>query len=610
MKMKLLRKFSLLLAILVAAGIALAAHTWFAKPLSINWFYLRYLVQQGMNNPEQLTSLRMLEPYGLRGHNAKLSDDSLAQEERDFAHAKADYDTLMSYDTSKFSRQEKVSYDVFRFHLETELEESRWRNQRYVVTQLFGVHSWLPQLMSDQQQIHDATDAEHYIARMQAIPTKMTQLAEKIAFRAEQGTIPPRFALDKAIAQIDRFVGDAPAANPMVKTFRERLKKIAPEKMDAPTQEAFAKRAEEAIRSHVLPGYATLRKALDVQRATQTSNNGVWALKDGAAFYESRILQHTTTRMKADELHVLGLTEVARIGAEIDALLTKLNLPGETRAAKIKALELSAAQQYPNNDDGRAQVLQDYQKIVDEIETGLDPQFKTKPKAKMVVKRVPAYAEKGAPAAYYNAPAFDGSAPGIFYANLGDLAETSKFRMRTLSYHEGIPGHHMQIAIAQELQGLPIFRSLFGFTAYAEGWALYAERLAWEMGFIKTPGDDLGRLTDEMLRAVRLVVDTGIHAKKWTREQAIQYMAKELGSEEEAAVTEIERYFVDPGQALAYKVGMIKILQLREKARTALGAKFDPRAFHDVVLTNGSVPLTVLEGLVDDYITTTKTKAG
>jgi uncharacterized protein (DUF885 family) len=610
MKMKLLRKFSSLLAILVAAGIALAAHTWFAKPLSINWFYLRYLVQQGMNNPEQLTSLRMLEPYGLRGHNAKLSDDSLAQDARDFARAKADYDTLMSYDTSKFSRQEKVSYDVFRFHLETELEESRWRNQRYVVTQLFGVHSWLPQLMSDQQQIHDATDAEHYIARMQAIPTKMTQLAEKIAFRAEQGTIPPRFALDKAIAQIDRFVGDAPAANPMVKTFRERLKKIAPEKMDAPTQEAFAKRAEEAISSHVLPGYATLRKALDVQRATQTSNNGVWALKDGAAFYESRILQHTTTRMKADELHALGLTEVARIGAEIDALLTKLNLPGETRAAKIKALEMSAAQQYPNNDDGRAQVLQDYQKIVDEIETGLDPQFKTKPKAKMVVKRVPAYAEKGAPAAYYNAPAFDGSAPGIFYANLGDLAETSKFRMRTLSYHEGIPGHHMQIAIAQELQGLPIFRSLFGFTAYAEGWALYAERLAWEMGFIKTPGDDLGRLTDEMLRAVRLVVDTGIHAKKWTREQAIQYMAKELGSEEEAAVTEIERYFVDPGQALAYKVGMMKILQLREKARTALGAKFDPRAFHDVVLTNGSVPLTVLEGLVDDYIAATKTKMG
>jgi uncharacterized protein (DUF885 family) len=602
MMMNLLRKISLLVAILVAAGIALAAHTWFAKPLAINWFYLRYLAQQGLNDPEQLTSLRMLEPYGLRGHNAKLSDDSLAQDERDLVRVKADYETLISYDTSNFSRQEKVSYDVFRFHLETELEEARWRNQRYVVTQLFGVHSWLPQLMSDQQQIHDATDAEHYIARMQAIPVKMTQLAEKIAYRAQQGTIPPRFALEKAIAQIDRFVGDVPASNPMVKTFRERLQKIVPEKMVAATQEAFAKRAEQAMTSHVLPAYATLRKALHSQLATQTTNNGVWALKDGAAFYESRILQHTTTRMKADELHTLGLSEVARIGLEIDGLLTKLNLPGATRAAKIKALELSAAQQYPNNDEGRTQVLKDYQILVDEIEAGLDPQFNTKPKAKMVVKRVPAYAEKGAPAAYYNPPAFDGSAPGIFYANLGDLAETSKFRMRTLSYHEGIPGHHMQIAIAQELQGLPIFRSLFGFTAYAEGWALYAERLAWEMGYIKTPGDDLGRLTDEMLRAVRLVVDTGIHAKKWTREQAIQYMAKELGSEEEAAVTEIERYFVNPGQALAYKVGMLKILELREKARTALGTRFDPRAFHDVVLTNGSVPLTVLEGLVDDYI--------
>jgi uncharacterized protein (DUF885 family) len=609
MKTKMLRKISLALTLLLAAGLALAAHTWFAKPLSIDWFYLRYLVQQGLKNPEQLTSLRMLESYGLRGHNAKLSDDSLAQDEQDYARLKADYATLTSYNTKNFSRQEKVSFDVFRFQMETELEDSRWRNQNYVVTQLFGVHSWLPQLMSDQQQIHDATDAEHYIARMQAIPTKMAQLAEKIAYRAQQGTIPPRFALDKAIAQIDRFTSDAPQANPLVKTFQERLAKIPADKMPATQRDEWVKRAEAAIVSHVLPAYGTLRKALDAQRATQTSNNGVWALKDGAAFYESRIFQHTTTRMKADDLHTLGLSEVARIGNEIDALLTKLNLPGETRAAKIKALELSATEQYPNNDEGRAQVLKDYQKIVDEVEAGLDPQFKTKPKAKMVVKRVPAYAEKGAPAAYYNAPAFDGSAPGVFYANLGNLAETSKFRMRTLSFHEGIPGHHMQIAIAQELQGLPIFRSLFGFTAYAEGWALYAERLAWEMGFIKTPGDDLGRLTDEMLRAVRLVVDTGIHAKKWTREQAIQYMAKELGTEEEAAVTEIERYFVDPGQALAYKVGMLKILELREKARTALGAKFDPRAFHDVVLTNGSVPLTVLEGLVEDYIASAKTSA-
>ncbi len=604
---KTLKKIALGIATLLIAAAALAAHTWYAKPLSIDWLYLRHLVQQGLNNPEALTSLRALEPYGIRGHNAKLGEDTPAQDALDLAQLQVTYDALKSYDVAALKGQDKVSYEVFRYQLESDLEDHRFREQSYPVTQLFGAHSWLPQLMTDQQQVNDATDAEHYLARMQAFPKRMRQLAARVVAAEKKGTVAPRFALDKAISQIDALVAPSATSHPLVLGLREKLQKIPPEKMDATARDGLVARAAAAYASHVVPAYATLRASLDDQRARQTKNDGVWSLPDGAAFYASRIAHHTTTRMSADALHALGLSDVARIGAEMDALLIALALPGKTRAEKIKALELRPSEQYPDTDAGRAAVLTDYQTIIAQMEAGLAPQFKTLPRARIEVKRVPAYSEKASPLAYYTSPPLDGSAPGLFYANLGDIAQTSKFRIRTLAYHEGIPGHHMQLAIAQELQGLPIFRSIYGFTAYAEGWALYAERLAWEMGFQKKAEDNLGRLSDEMLRAVRLVVDTGIHAKRWTREQAISYMAVELGSDEAAAVTEIERYIVDPGQALAYKVGMLKILELREKAKIALGASFDPRAFHDVVLTNGSVPLTLLESLVADYIAVSKT---
>ncbi|MEQ1519504.1 MAG: DUF885 domain-containing protein, partial [Usitatibacteraceae bacterium] len=242
----------------------------------------------------------------------------------------------------------------------------------------------------------------------------------------------------------------------------------------------------------------------------------------------------------------------------------------------------------------------------EEISAGLDPYFGIKPKAKVEVRRVPALSEKTSPFAYYNGPAFDGSKPGVFYANLRKVDEIPKFGMRTLAYHEAVPGHHLQTAIAQELKGLPIFRNVIPFTSYNEGWGLYAERLAWEIGYEKNPLDNLGRLQAEMFRAVRLVVDTGIHAKRWTREQAIEYMITNTGMPEIEVIAEIERYFVMPGQALAYKVGMIKILQLREKAKQELGAKFSLRDFHDTVLKNGSMPLAVLERVVDEYIAAAK----
>jgi len=297
---------------------------------------------------------------------------------------------------------------------------------------------------------------------------------------------------------------------------------------------------------------------------------------------------------------------VARIGAEMDRILNAAGYTEGTVAERMRKLAKSPAQLYPDTDEGRAQILTDYEAIINEMTAGLDPYFSTKPKAGVVVKRVPPFTEKTAPGAYYYPPPLDGSRPGTFFANLRAVGETPKYGMRTLAYHEAVPGHHLQIAIAHELEGLPIFRSVVPFTAYSEGWALYAEQLAWEAGFEKNPLDNLGRLQAEMFRSVRLVVDTGMHAKHWTREEAIDYMTANTGMSEAGAVTEIERYLVNPGQALAYKVGMIKILELRERAKQALGSKFDLREFHDEVLKNGAMPLTVLERVIDAYVSRKK----
>jgi uncharacterized protein (DUF885 family) len=281
----------------------------------------------------------------------------------------------------------------------------------------------------------------------------------------------------------------------------------------------------------------------------------------------------------------------------------------EVKNAPRKLAEFAKEERflYPNTDEGRGSALAEYQRILDEVNTALDPYFSVRPKASLKVERVPEFREKTSAGAYYQMGSLDGKRPGVFYANMRDMNEVHKFGMKTLSYHEGIPGHHFQLAIAQELKGVPFFRRLVPFTAYAEGWALYAENLAREIGMYKDdPSSELGYLDSELFRAVRLVVDTGIHCKKWTREQAIEYMEAHTASARETVVSEIERYIVMPGQACAYKIGEIKMVELREKAKRGLGDKFDLRKFHDVVLKSGSMPLNILEQLVDDYIAATQ----
>lgn len=590
-----------LLSLLVLAT-ALGIHTWYAKPLNINWFYTRVFAQFALDSPETLTQMRLLEPIGIRGHNAKLSDSSPAETERQMAKLKNNYAILTSYDSSKFSGQDKLSYDVLEYFMGVQVRGEKWRHHNYPVNQMFGIQSGLPNLLTEVQQVNDATDAAHYLARLALFPKKIDQVIESLKLRDSKGIIPPRFVVEKVGEQLQTFMAPGEAGNTLTVSFKNKLAKIPANNMDQPTRDKLAKRAEQHVGTFVIPAYTKLAAYIDSLKTRALRNDGVWALPEGDKFYEYQIEAMTTTKMKADELHALGLKEVARIGADMDNILTAAGYTKGTRTERIDALSISPAQVYADNDEGRAQILKDYTGMIDEITVGLDPYFGIKPKAKVSVERVPVFTEKTAPFAYYNPPPLDGSKPGVFYVNLYKPAEVAKFGMRTLAYHEAVPGHHMQIAIAQELKGLPIFRNVLPFTAYAEGWAMYAEHLAWEMGYQNDPLDNLGRLRDEMLRAVRLVVDTGIHAKKWTREQSIDYMLAETGMPKKEVVSEIERYFVMPGQALAYKVGMIKILALREKAKTKLGAKFNLRDFHDAVLENGSLPLAVLEQVVDSYI--------
>jgi uncharacterized protein (DUF885 family) len=593
--------FRLLLLALVLAG-AFFVHVWYFKPYKIDWFYTRTFARYVLDDPELLSSIRILESVGLNFHNNDLSDASVARDNRQFEQLKQDYATLRSYDTTGFTGQARLSYDILDYFLGTQVKGEPWRWHNFPLNQMFGVQSTLPNFMAQIHVIKNERDARNYIERLEKFPIKFAQVLEGLRLREEKNIIPPQFVVEKVLAQMNDFVGKGVKENLLYTTFIERLGKIPAEELDQATRDELTAAVERSIDGAVFPAYRELIAYFESLKPKATANNGAWALPDGENYYAWEVASNTTTDMTPDQIHELGLAEVARIGAEMDAILREAGYTEGTIGVRVQALAKAPEQLYPDTDAGREQILKDYQTIIDEISANLDEYFSVQPKAKVKVERVPQFSEKTAPGAYYQPPSLDGERPGTFYANLRSVAEIPKFGMRTLSYHEAVPGHHFQIAIAQELKDLPIFRRMLPFTAYAEGWALYTERLAWEAGFQKNPLDNLGRLQAEMFRAVRLVVDTGMHAKRWTREQAIQYMLDNTGMGEKEVEAEIERYLVNPGQALAYKVGMLKILELRERARGALGDKFDIREFHNEVLKNGSMPMAVLERVIDAYI--------
>lgn len=591
----------LLLVVLVITGFTVNA-IWF-KPFSIRVFYERVFFEFGLQSPELLSSLRILESVGIRGHNADLDDRSAQASDKQIAKLKVDLATLRSYSRDEMDDAEKLNFDMLQWFLAHEADGEQWRYHQYPVNQLFGVQAELPKFMLSVHQINDVTDAEYYISRLNQFQRVLTEVVDDLKIRQQKGVIPPKFVLEKVLAQLTGFAGDAPEKQLLYVHLDEKLS--AMKSLDVAEKARLLDAAKQAMTQSVIPGYQHLVAFLSQQREVATADDGVWKLPNGDAYYAYTLKQHTTTSLQPEQIHQLGLAEVARIQAEMLAILNALPTPpeGETVAQKMAALAELPQMQYADSAEGRAQILADYKLMLKDIDSRLEPAFSKRPKAELDVQRVPEFSEKTAPGAYYNMPALDGSRPGIFYANLYDVRATPKFGMKTLAVHEGIPGHHFQIALQQELSGLPTFRKLLPFIVFAEGWALYSEQLMAELGlYHNDPHGDLGRLQAELFRAIRLVVDTGIHHKRWTREQAIAYMGDNAGMAKSDIEAEIERYIVMPGQACAYKIGMLKLLELRTKAQTALGDKFKLTEFHQTILQNGSMPLELLERVVDDYI--------
>ena len=586
--------------LVVVLAIFLINLIWF-RPWSLNLFYEKVFAQVLFDEPELLSSLGLVERFGITGHNGKLGDASPAHQQLFFDRAKKNLEDLHAYPLEKQNASQQLSTHILEWFLTREIEGEKYQWHNYPVNQLFGVQNEFPSFMANTHRLLAPRDCEYYRQRLNAVGTKFDQLLESLKLREQKGILPPRFVVEKVLVEMNNFVAQPAPENILATSFKTRVAKI--DGMTDEQRAAFQKKIETAITDRVYPAYHKLIDYFTALLPKTTTDDGVWKLPDGDAFYAYALRESTTTTLKPDEVHDLGLREVARIEGEMRALLDANGYAGRPIGEAMDALGKEPRFHFSNDDKGRADALAEYKRLIDDAIERSRLLFATVPQAKIEVQRVPVFKEATSAGAYYNGASMDRTRPGIFYANLRDMNEIPKWSMRTLAYHEGVPGHHWQIATAQELKGLPQFRKLIPFTAYQEGWALYTEWLAKEAGWYEgDPFGDLGRLQAELFRGVRLVVDTGIHSKHWPREQAISYMREKTGMGEKEVTAEIERYIVNPGQACAYKVGMLKIQELRKRAQAELGTKFDQREFHDVILRNGAVPLEILEEQVNAYI--------
>ncbi|MEP1553750.1 MAG: DUF885 domain-containing protein [Paraglaciecola sp.] len=547
------------------------------------------------SSPEYQTSLGIkTEDYG------KWDDSSdeyylntyIQERKNQLARLKGNFDYQSLSDTNK------LSYDLFVFNAERSIENAAWYRHHYVVDQFNGQVTNKIAFIQNNHTIDNVSDAEAYIQRLNGIDKIFVEFAKQLNDRAEFGVITPEFSFPDMITDIGNLKTAEPQKHTLYLDFSEKLDALD---IDPVIKSTLKLEAEQAIAGPFQAGVDALISQLQIVQTQANGNKGIWSLPNGETFYKNRIKYHTTLDLTADEIHQIGLDDVERIHKEMREIMKEVNFEGNLQEF-FAFVRSDPNNFYEDSDAGREAFLAEARQSTADIFAIADQYFNKLPKADLEVRRVEPWRENSTSIAFYNRPSLDGTRPGRYYANLKDMKNLQKYVFSAITYHEGVPGHHFQIALAQELEGLPKFRKFGGYGAYTEGWALYAEQLAREMGFYKNPMYNFGRLQDEIWRSVRLVTDTGIHSKKWTREQAIQYFMENTPISEGDIVTEVERYFVLPGQALGYKLGMITILDLREKAKAALGDKFNIRDFHDVVIGTGALPLPILTKQVDKYI--------
>jgi uncharacterized protein (DUF885 family) len=570
------------------------------------WFETKYEEQLQMS-PLQMTFL------GRKDKQDQIDDMTEAAEDQQLAWLAATVEELKTqFDYNKLDAEAKTSYDLWIYQYEQSKEAAAYRINGYVFNQMQGVHALLPQVLMNFHKVEEVKDMEAYIKRVSGIAKAIRDLQARAEKAAAAGVRPPRFAYEGVIEQVNNLLDGAPFKEngkdaPLWSDAKGKIDTLVKaDKLDDQAAKKLQADAKAALTEQFQPVYQTLLTFLtsELEKADKIAT-GVAKQPNGVAYYNLRLKQSTTTAMTAEEIHQLGLAEVERLTQEMMAIKDRVGFKGSLKEF-FTFIKTDKQFFYPDTDEGRNGYIKDTEVFLAFINSKLPEYFGILPKAPLVVKRVEAFREQPGAAQHYYPGTPDGSRPGIYYAHLSDMKAMPKNEMEAIAYHEGNPGHHMQISIAQELKSVPTFRTQAGFTAYAEGWALYSELLAKEMGAYQNDYSDFGRLITEMWRAVRLVVDTGLHSKGWTEQQAIDYFKEKTPVAEGAVVSEVRRYIVWPGQATAYKVGMLKILALRAKAKEQLGDKFDIRAFHDTILGGGALPLDVLEKRVDQWITSVK----
>ena len=457
--------------------------------------------------------------------------------------------------------------------------------------------------MTDTHPVRDYREASDYIKRVEKFDDSLSEDLIWLEEQKKLGIFAPKYVFDHVIAQLNDLIAYEDSDNPLMQVF---MRKVDALEIDQAQSDELKAALSSVIASEVKAGFQSILDFFEANYEYANKDHGVWSLPNGDAYYAARLRSYTTTDYTAEEIHQIGLSEVDRIGARMKEIFVELGYDVNKPVGEMmNDLNENPDFLYADTPDRKEIVVADYNQMVKEAEEDVRPYFARFPKSPVEVRAIPEYSEQTAAGGYYQAPALDGSRPGVFYANLYDIKQTPTFGMRTLTFHEAVPGHHFQIALNQENEDLTMYRKMgYRTSAFTEGWALYSEQLAVEVGMTKNLYDELGVLQSEMFRANRLVVDTGMHFKRWTREEAMAYMKKTTGMSDTEVRVEIERYIVWPGQATSYKMGMLKILELRKKAKDALGEKFDIREFHTVVLDQGIVPLFILEDIIDEWIAT------
>jgi uncharacterized protein (DUF885 family) len=552
-------------------------------------------------SPESLTGLGIKQDYDkLDSYTDAQADRELALSERQLARMKADF----AYD--RLSAEGQLNYRLFENGVERQRRMHQWRTHRFPISSNSSPAGQIPVFLINQHKVNTVADAEAYVSRLREVERVMNEVSARVRDQADRGIVPPKFIFAPVRADAKKVLVGAPfSTGPDSTVLADFRKKV--DALDAPgeVKARLLADASAALTGPFKRGYDVMLAALDAIEPKARGNDGAWSLPDGEGYYNNQLFFSTTTDLTADQIHQIGLGQVAAIEADIAAIKDKVGFQGSLQDF-FNYIRTDARFKFPNNQEGREQYLADARRYIAGAMEAAPRYFHRLPKAPLEVRAVEAWRQDTASIAFYERPTEDGSRPGIFYANLADMSQVQKHRVENTSYHEGAPGHHFQIARAQELEGLPKFRRFGFYGAYIEGWGLYAERLAKEMGFYQDPYQEIGMLSARLWRAVRLVTDTGLHAKRWSRDQAIDYFRKHTTLSERDLVREVDRYINNPGQATSYMIGMLKIMELRTRAEQALGAKFDIRDFHEVILGSGPLPLDVLEQQVDLYIAARK----